>query len=99
MRKRTLLFAVVFSTAVSTALEASDNPFVGKWIYRSFINKPEATEDFNDIRLWQADLTLKADQDGTLSGELAADKYTLKVAGSCDLSKSPPTARLWALGV
>ena len=96
-----LLRSLVFVTTVShmALARADDNPFVGNWIYRSFINDPKATDNFNDIRLWQADLTLKADQDGTLSGELAADNYHLKVSGSCDLRKSPATIRLWALGV
>ena len=55
--------AIMIAAASAHQVRAEGNPFAGEWIYRSFVNDPEGAEDFNDIKLWQADLSVVADQD------------------------------------
>jgi hypothetical protein len=35
-------------------------PFVGSWTYRSFVNNPDPTVDFNAIRFGQGELVIEA---------------------------------------
>ncbi|WP_414588465.1 hypothetical protein [Scytonema sp. PCC 10023] len=75
------------------------NPFVGTWTYRSFHNKPEEISDFNDIRLWQATLTLYEDGLNLLKGQIAAGEYTLNIYGAMTFEDGTPTIRLRAEGI
>lgn len=42
----------------------------GWWLYRSFRNEPAAVGDFNAIRLAEAEISLKVDVSGQLSGAM-----------------------------
>lgn len=78
------------------------NPFVGTWRYRSFHNRPEQVESFDEIGLAQALLRLGGDAPDMLSGTLSfgdgADALRLNMSGTVQ-DTDPPTARLRATGV
>lgn len=74
------------------------NPFVGTWTYRSFHNKPQEVEDFNDIRLWQATLTLQEDSQNLLTGRIESGPYTLMVNGTITSECGTSKVCLRALG-
>src|SRR4051812_9000632 len=57
------------------------NPFVGTWTYRSFQNKSKKVEDWNEIRLWQADLELREDGPDLLTGKISDGTNVLDVRG------------------
>lgn len=75
------------------------NPFIGTWTYRSFHNKPEEVEDFNDIRLWQADLTLEADGSDLVKGQIGSGGYDLDIHGSISTDNGIPSIKFRAVGV
>ncbi len=75
------------------------SPFVGTWTYRSFHDKPEEVEDFNDIRLWQAALTLEADGPGLVKGRIGSGGYDLEVRGSASTKNGVPSLELRAVGI
>src|SRR5689334_10649281 len=77
----------------------SANSFAGSWTYRSFYNKPEEVDDFNDIRLWQAVLTLEADGPDMIRGRLGAGGYDLEVRGSTSFDNGTATIKLRATGL
>lgn len=94
----------VAPTVAAKALSSSvpqasndQNPFVGVWTYRSFINKPELVTDFNDIALWQATLTLKDDGRFLVKGWLEGGEDVLDVNGSISMECDPPEIRLRAV--
>lgn len=76
------------------------NSFVGTWTYRSFHNFPEEVDDFNEIRLWQATLTLEEDSAPHLmKGHVESDPYVLAVRGTVTSEGGTPTIRLRAVGL
>lgn len=75
------------------------NPFVGTWTYRSFHNNPSPVDDFNDIRLWQADLTLESDGPGLVKGRIESGGYALEIQGSVSMDNGIHSIKLRAVGV
>ncbi|MGH4014878.1 MAG: hypothetical protein ACRDSL_13360 [Pseudonocardiaceae bacterium] len=74
------------------------NPFAGTWTYRSFHNKPEPVDSFDEIRFAQAELTLEENGLDLLSGRLSFGDDYLRMSGTVQ-STDPPTVRLQATGV
>jgi hypothetical protein len=74
------------------------NPFVGTWTYRSFHNKPEQVDSFDEIRFAQAKLTLWEEGPDQLSGYLEFGDDYLTMSGTVQ-DTDPPTVRLRATGV
>src|SRR5262245_38946809 len=57
------------------------NPFVGTWTYRSFHNKPEPVESFDEIKLAQGELQLEEAGPNWLMGKLSFGDLYLTMTG------------------
>lgn len=57
------------------------NPFVGTWTYRSFHNKPEPVQNFDEVRLAQAELVLEETGPNWLWGKLKFGNVSLDMNG------------------
>jgi hypothetical protein len=59
----------------------SDNPFIGKWTYRSLLNDPDINKGFDKLEFGRADLVIE--QIGQrLSGTIGGDGWSLALNGS-----------------
>src|SRR3712207_8577617 len=58
-----------------------DNPFVGRWTYRSFRNDPDLSKEFNDLRFGAGTLVLEEPDYGRLSGSLGGEGWNLDLVG------------------
>lgn len=67
----------------------------GTWTYRSLINNPDLSKDFNSLEFGRANLKLKALPTGVLSGEIGDTGWKLDIKGSIQLG-TPAT--LWFQG-
>ncbi len=76
-----------------------NNPFIGTWTYRSFKDIPEPVEDFDEIRLWQAQLILIEDGPGLVKGSIASGDYELQIRGAVWMEESDKNVRLRAEGL
>ena len=83
-----------------------DNPFVGKWAYRSFINDPDLSKDSDVNKLLFGDGTLvitspaPATLGGTIGGSLGPGKgnWSLNLHGSIG-NGSPAQVRFQGVGL
>jgi hypothetical protein len=76
----------------------ANSPFAGEWTYRSFHNKPDPVNTFDDLRLGQATLTLESIGSELLSGTLSFGNDSLVMTGTVQ-DTEPPTVRLRATGI
>ena len=67
----------------------------GTWTYRSLINNPDLSKDFNSLEFGRANLKLTALPTGVLSGEIGDTGWKLDIKGSIQLG-TPAT--LWFQG-
>jgi hypothetical protein len=59
----------------------SGSPFVGSWAYRSFLNDPDLSTEFNDLRFGAGTLVLEEPDYGRLSGSLGGEGWNLDLVG------------------
>ena len=78
----------------------SDNPFVGRWTYRSFLNNPDLAADANVNNLLFGDGTLQitAPSSDTLGGTIGGSGWSLNLHGSIGHG-SPAQVRFQGVGV
>jgi hypothetical protein len=58
-------------------------PFVGSWTYRSFVNNPDPSVDFNAIRFGQGELVIEGFAPGGFTGSLVfAEGIQLNLTGA-----------------
>lgn len=58
-------------------------PFVGAWTYRSFVNDPDMSKDFNDLEFGRGELVIDEFDPGTFSGRLIfSDTYQFGLYGA-----------------
>jgi len=76
----------------------TDNPFVGKWIYRSFLNDPDISKSFDDIRLGAGTIVIAQAPLQILKGTIGGQGWSLTLAGSREYG-SPMHARFQGTGV
>jgi hypothetical protein len=76
--------ATGFAGLVSSTQAASQaqNPLVGKWTYRSFINDPDPNTEFNKLQFAVADLIFEEAGFGKVSGKLNFGSDFLKLTGT-----------------
>lgn len=75
------------------------NPAVGSWTYRSFINNPDISKDFNDLEFGRGELTIDELERGCFSGRLSfGDTYQFRLRGTADLASLPASARFQGVG-
>jgi hypothetical protein len=67
----------------------------GTWTYRSLINNPDLSKDFNSLEFGRANLKLTSSPSGVLSGEIGDTGWKLDIKGSIQLG-APGT--LWFQG-
>lgn len=75
------------------------NTFIGNWTYRSLHNIPNEVEDFNDLRLWQAELTLEEDGPNLIKGKISSGDYILNIHGAVDISENISIITFRAVGI
>jgi len=77
----------------------SDNPFVGNWSYRSFLNDPDLSKDANMNQLLFGDgtLAITASNSVTLGGTIGGQGWSLNLHGSIGYG-SPAQVRFQGKG-
>ena len=73
------------------------NPFDGRWTYRSFRNDPDPGASFNSLRFGQGTLELSSNDVGEISGTLGGDGWSLELQGNYSLG-NPFTVRFQGRG-
>jgi hypothetical protein len=59
-----------------------DNPFVGTWTYRSLLNEPDVTTDFDKLEFGRGTIVISAPSSTTLGGTIGAPAWSLDLHGS-----------------
>src|SRR5262245_24178158 len=77
--------------------DATPNPLLGKWIYRSFINDPDPNTEFNKLQFATGDLTFDDAEFGKVSGRLSFGDDFLKLTGTITFG-NPFTVRFQGVG-
>ncbi|NCJ05428.1 hypothetical protein GS597_02645 [Synechococcales cyanobacterium C] len=57
------------------------SPFTGQWSYRSFINNPDLSVEFNELQFGLGNLVLEAPQFGEVAGTLGGEGWSLDLKG------------------
>jgi hypothetical protein len=83
--------------STSRAADRADNPLIGQWTYRSFLNDPDPNKPFNDLRFAVAELTFEAADFGKVAGRLSFGDDYLKLTGTLTFG-NPFTARFQGVG-
>ena len=78
-------------------MNATDNPFVGKWIYRSLLNEPDINKNFNDLEFGRATLVIETAMFDELHGTIGGTDWSLVLRGSCGYG-SPMSVRFQGKG-
>jgi hypothetical protein len=58
------------------------NPFVGTWIYRSLLNDPDITTDFDKLEFGRGTLVITEASSDTLGGTIGGPGWSLSLHGS-----------------
>src|SRR5687768_11521311 len=74
-----------------------DNPIVGTWSYRSFINNPDLSVAFNDLAFGAGTLVLEEPELGRITGSLGGSGWSLALQGWSSLG-NPFTVRFQGKG-
>jgi hypothetical protein len=75
-----------------------DNPFVGKWTYRSLLNDPDVNLDFGKLEFGRGTISIKEDSPQVLTGTIGGDGWSLALHGSRAYG-SPMQARFQGKGL
>ncbi len=63
-------------------MSAADNPFVGKWTYRSLLNDPDVKTPFNDLEFGRGILVIEEAAFEELRGTIGGPGWSLALHGS-----------------
>jgi hypothetical protein len=74
------------------------NPFVGTWTYRSLLNDPDVTTDFDKLEFGRGTLVITAASSDTLGGTIGGPGWSLSLHGSFGYG-SPMQVRFEGRGV
>lgn len=82
--------------------EAASNllvsPFVGTWTYRSFVNNPDISADFDNLEFGRGELLIGDFAPGSFSGRLVfGDTYQFRLFGASSFG-NPYTVRFQGVG-
>lgn len=78
--------------------ESSDNPFVGKWTYRSLLNDPDVDTDFDQLEFGRGTIEIREAALQTLTGTIGGPGWQLELHGSRSYG-SPMQARFEGRGL
>jgi hypothetical protein len=76
-------------------MQTNENLGSGNWTYRSFLNNPDLSVDFNSLEFGRANLVIKTSSTGLLTGKIFDTGWELELKGS--LQPGSP-ASLWFQG-
>jgi hypothetical protein len=76
----------------------NDNPFVGRWTYRSLLNDPNLATAFNDLEFGRATLEIAEDAVDILVGTIGGSGWSLALKGSRAYG-TPMRARFQGVGL
>ena len=60
----------------------SDNPFVGSWTYRSFLNDPDVNKAFNDLEFGRGTILIEEAPMQALKGTIGGPGWSLALKGA-----------------
>jgi len=76
-----------------------NHPVLGSWTYRSFINEPDVSKDFNALEFGRGELIIEQLAPGVFSGRLSfGDTYQFRLTGWADFSTPTCTVRFEGVG-
>jgi hypothetical protein len=75
-----------------------DNPFVGTWTYRSLLNEPDVTTDFDKLEFGRGTIVITAASSTTLGGTIGGPGWSLDLHGSIGYG-SPGQVRFQGKGL
>jgi hypothetical protein len=75
-----------------------DNPFPGSWTYRSLLNEPDITTDFDKLEFGRGTIVITAPSSNTLGGTIGGPGWSLDLHGSIGYG-SPGQVRFQGKGV
>lgn len=76
----------------------NDNPFIGKWSYRSLLNDPDLTKDFNSLEFGQGIIEIQQAPLQILTGVIGGPGWSLALKGSREYG-TPMRARFQGVGI
>jgi hypothetical protein len=76
----------------------SDNPFVGTWTYRSLLNDPDMSTDFDKLEFGRANIVIEEAEPQLLRGTIGGDGWSLQLHGSREYG-SPMKVRFQGKGL
>ncbi len=74
------------------------NPFVGSWAYRSLLNNPDLSAQFNDLEFGRGTLAIAEGTSGALTGTIGGPGWQLQLHGGFGFG-SPMQVRFEGKGV
>ena len=75
----------------------ADNPFVGRWTYRSLRNDPQLDTAFNDLQFGRGTIEIKDAPPQILTGTIGGTGWSLNLQGSREYG-TPMRARFQGVG-
>jgi hypothetical protein len=60
----------------------SENPFVGSWTYRSFLNDPDVNKSFNDLEFGRGTIIIEQASMRALKGTIGGPGWSLVLKGA-----------------
>jgi hypothetical protein len=75
----------------------SDNPFVGRWTYRSLFNDPDVNQDFKNLEFGRGTIEIREDAMQILNGAIGGPGWSLTLQGSREYG-TPMRARFQGVG-
>lgn len=76
----------------------SENPFVGSWTYRSFLNDPDVNKSFNDLEFGRGTIVIEEAPMQALKGTIGGPGWSLVLKGARAYG-NPMYARFQGVGV
>jgi hypothetical protein len=76
----------------------TDNPFVGKWAYRSLLNDPDLTKTFNDLEFGAGTIAIEDAPVQSLAGTIGGSGWSLRLQGSRQYG-TPMRLRFQGVGI
>lgn len=76
----------------------SDNPFTGKWTYRSLLNDPDLNQNFNDLEFGRGTIEIYEDALQILAGVIGGPGWSLQLKGSREYG-APMRVRFQGVGI
>lgn len=76
----------------------NDNPFVGKWTYRSLLNDPDVNTDFDSLEFGRGTIVIEPAPMQILTGVIGGPGWSLKLSGSRQYG-TPMRLRFQGVGI